>query len=222
MKECTGSGGGGAGAAALTAIGSHADGSQKFFGGLIDAVRVYVRGLDATEVLEVYNEAPVLHLRLDEAYGATQFADNAATLADNANTGACVSDSGGEHCPVTGAGITGPVEPGRSLRRRGRRDPGGRRRRAPGRDVHARRLGVPHGVNPNAPQEIIVRSDSEVGGEIGPQPTYHANYRLYLKPNTLIPVVEFDAGCTDVGETGDQPGQPDQGSLEPRDGELRR
>ena len=30
----------------------------------------------------------------------------------------------------------------------------------------------PTRVNPTAPQEIIVRSDSEVGGEIGPQPTY--------------------------------------------------
>ncbi len=69
LKQCTGD----------TAIGSHADSSQHFFGGRIDAVRVYVRGLTAAEVLDVYSEAPVLHLRLDEPYGATQFADNAAT-----------------------------------------------------------------------------------------------------------------------------------------------
>ncbi len=181
LKQCTGN----------TAIGSHSDGSQKFFGGRIDAARVYVRGLSAAEMRGVYDEAPVLHLRLDEAYGATQFADES----DHANaTGACT----GEHCPVTGEGVHGQL--GLAALFDGADDeilaPDAATLRAGEFTVGAWVL--PTRVNPVAPQEIIVRSASEVGGEIGPQPTLHANYRLYLKPNTLIPVAEFDDGCTDT------------------------
>ena len=188
LKQCTGN------AAALTAIGSHSDGSQMFFGGRIDQVRIYVRGLPAAEVRGVYDEAPVLHLRLDEAYGATQFADES----DNGNDGACVSGSGGDTCPVTGEGVHGQL--GLAALFDGADDeilaPDAATLRAGEFTVGAWVL--PARINPTAPQEIIVRSASEVGGEIGPQPTLHANYRLYLKPNTLIPVAEFDAGCTDT------------------------
>lgn len=53
---------------------------------------------------------------------------------------------------------------------------------------------MPTAVRTGATQEIGVRSSSGAAGTFGPQPTWLANYRLYIAPDGLTPVAEFSAG----------------------------
>jgi hypothetical protein len=72
-----------------------------FFEGAIDDLRVYRTALSAADVKEIYDEAPVLQLRFDEARGATSFAD-AARAGVN---GSCSQPT----CPETGDAIRGQI-----------------------------------------------------------------------------------------------------------------
>lgn len=69
------------------------------FDGQIDDLRVYRRVLPAADIQGIFNQAPVLHLLLDESRGATRFVDNAQA----GNAGTC----SGTRCPATGEAIPG-------------------------------------------------------------------------------------------------------------------
>ncbi len=180
LHQCTGN----------TAIGSRSSQDRHFFGGRIDDVQIYSRGLAAADIQALYDRAPVLHLRLDETQiGGASFADNT----ENANNGACTGSS----CPVTGEGIQGKM--GLAALLDGYDDeivvaddatvrPG---------TFTAGAWVLPTEVREDAPQEIIVRSYYEDSGGLGWQPTKLINYRLYIAPGSLVPVAEFSMECTD-------------------------
>ncbi len=73
----------------------------EFFRGMIDDLQIFTRALTDAEVKAIYDEAPVMHLRFDEAHGATSFADSAR----QGVTGAC----SGSACPVTGDAAKGQI-----------------------------------------------------------------------------------------------------------------
>jgi len=86
--------------------GSAASGNlTELFGGVIDDVVVLRRALSANDVTALYREAPILHLRFEEEYGATLLADSSG----NGHDGTC--DTGTEeevdHCPQVGPAIQG-------------------------------------------------------------------------------------------------------------------
>ena len=58
---------------------SHNPSPTLMFRGMIDDLRVYNTALTAAEVKAVYDEAPIMHLRFDEAYGATALPTARAT-----------------------------------------------------------------------------------------------------------------------------------------------
>ena len=68
---------------------------------MIDDLRVYNTALTAAEVKAVYDEAPVMHLRFDEARGATSFADGARY----GISGSCTKPA----CPATGDAVKGEI-----------------------------------------------------------------------------------------------------------------
>jgi hypothetical protein len=179
MTQCTGN----------TAIGSRSSKDMHFFGGRIDDVYIFSRGLSATEVASLYNEAPVLELRLDEAQAATQFSDNT----NNANNGACT----GAACPLTGEGVQGKM--GLAAQFDGVNDeivvPDSATLHPSAFTVGA--WVMPTAIRAAAPQELVVRSYPNPGGTLGPQPTSLTNYRLYIAADSLTPVAEFSAGCSD-------------------------
>ena len=72
-----------------------------FFKGMIDDLRVYNTALTASEVKSVYDEAPVMQLRFDEARGATAFADGAR----DGVSGSC----SGSACPAAGDAVQGQI-----------------------------------------------------------------------------------------------------------------
>ncbi len=91
-------------------VGYAADAGQDFLSGLIDDVQVFQMALPPGQAARLYATAPVLHLRFEEAYGATHFADNA----DGARLVTCTQDttcpaSGTCTCPLTGEGAKGQV-----------------------------------------------------------------------------------------------------------------
>ncbi|MFN2167203.1 MAG: LamG domain-containing protein, partial [Anaerolineae bacterium] len=81
-------------------IGYSNDAVRGYFYGAIDDVWVFDMALSAARVAELYGSAPSLHLRFDEAYGATQFADNAAD-----RFGTCT----GSGCPLVGEAVRGQI-----------------------------------------------------------------------------------------------------------------
>jgi hypothetical protein len=84
---------------ATTEVGQ--DSASQAFNGRIDDLWILGIPLSAESMLKLYETASILHLRFEEAYGATQFADNAAYD----RLGTC--GTGG--CPVTGEGVRGQV-----------------------------------------------------------------------------------------------------------------
>jgi hypothetical protein len=179
MTQCTGN----------TAIGSRSSKDMHFFGGRIDDVYIFSRELSATEVASLYNEAPVLELRFDEAQGATQFSDNT----NNANNGTCVTGS----CPLAGEGVQGQM--GLAAQFDGSNDevtvPDSATLHPSAFTVGA--WVMPTAIRTGVPQELMVRSYSNPGGTLGPQPTSLTNYRLYIAPDGLTPVAEFSASCSE-------------------------
>lgn len=73
------------------AVGRHPVGGS-YWAGAIDDVRVYTLRLSDANVRAIYQEAPLVHLHLDEAFGATQFANIIDSF-----SGTCTN------CPVAGA-----------------------------------------------------------------------------------------------------------------------
>ncbi len=84
---------------ATTEIGSAAP--SQVLDGQLDDLWVLGMALTAEQVQRLYQRAPLMHLRLDEAHGAAQFADNAAPD----RQGTCAAGA----CPVTGEGVRGQV-----------------------------------------------------------------------------------------------------------------
>ena len=78
-----------------------ATGPSEFFNGQIDDLWVFNTALSDARIAELYNGAPVLDMRFDEANGATKFADNAAYD----RFGTCT----GSACPLTGEAVRGQV-----------------------------------------------------------------------------------------------------------------
>ena len=68
-------------------------GGGAFFDGRIDDVRIFNHALRGTDVRKVYRSAPLFQLHLDEAQGATEFAD----ASGNSGAGQCLLD-----CPRAG------------------------------------------------------------------------------------------------------------------------
>jgi subtilisin-like proprotein convertase family protein len=73
------------------AVGRHPTGSS-YWAGLIDDVRVFTLPPSDAGVQAIYREAPLLHLHLDESFGATQFANITGSF-----SGTCTN------CPTAGA-----------------------------------------------------------------------------------------------------------------------
>ncbi len=71
------------------------------FNGQIDDLRVYRRPLAAADIKAIYDQAPVFHLRFEEARGATHFADNAQPGV----AGSCT----GSQCPGSGEEVRGQI-----------------------------------------------------------------------------------------------------------------
>ena len=71
------------------------------FNGLIDDLWVYGTALTASQIADLYKNAPVLHLQFEEANGKTSFQDNARY----GSTGSCA----GNGCPTVGEAVRGQV-----------------------------------------------------------------------------------------------------------------
>ena len=71
------------------------------FHGMLDEIQVFNAALSAGEIQRIYHVAPVAHLRLDEARGATQFADS-ARFGVNATCS-------GSTCPAAGEAVKGEL-----------------------------------------------------------------------------------------------------------------
>ena len=82
-------------------IGFSKDATLDYFAGAIDDVWILSMALPAARVAELYESAPSLHLRFDEAHGATQFADNATA----GRFGTCT----GTGCPLAGEAVRGQI-----------------------------------------------------------------------------------------------------------------
>ena len=74
---------------------------SEFFNGQIDDLWIFNSALSDARIAELYNGAPMLDMRFEEANGATRFADNAAYD----RTGTCT----GATCPLTGEAVRGQV-----------------------------------------------------------------------------------------------------------------
>ena len=74
---------------------------SEFFNGQIDDLWIFNTALSDARIAELYNGAPILDMRFDEANGATRFADNAAYD----RSGTCT----GSTCPLTGEAVRGQV-----------------------------------------------------------------------------------------------------------------
>jgi hypothetical protein len=69
--------------------------------GIIDDLTILNAALGPAQMSELYYAAPVLHLRFDDAHGATSFTNDA----NPANPGTCA----GAGCPLTGEAIKGQI-----------------------------------------------------------------------------------------------------------------
>jgi uncharacterized repeat protein (TIGR01451 family) len=101
MTQCT----------AKTGIGIRNSLDRWQFPGLIDDVWIMGQALSATQIGELYDRAPDLHLRFEEDHNATQFADNASPtrfgICYRQGEGTCTAEGG--CCPVTGEGVRGQI-----------------------------------------------------------------------------------------------------------------
>jgi len=151
--------------------------SDQYFDGLIDELQIHGQALMEAQVKGLYDQAPVMHMRLDEPQNAYQFADSARhnVFAE------CLSP---EECPMTGEAVKGKVglaahfdgvnnnlvlvDPNAALRLD---------------QVHRRRLGEalrPQAHAPADPVQLLSRRK--------------AYYRLRLQENTGVP--ELLRGCS--------------------------
>jgi hypothetical protein len=78
---------------------------SQLFDGQIDDLWIFNMPLSADQIRELYDAAPILHLRFEEEQGATQFVDNAAY----GRTGACTESDTTHACPLTGEAVRGQV-----------------------------------------------------------------------------------------------------------------
>ncbi|RME82070.1 MAG: LamG domain-containing protein, partial [Caldilineae bacterium] len=74
---------------------------RDFFTGLLDDVRVFQNALTQADVDELYNQAPMVQLHLDDRTGASQFRDESG----KGHRGVC----SGEECPQVGFAIDGQL-----------------------------------------------------------------------------------------------------------------
>ena len=77
-------------------------GPDQYFDGTIDDVQIHDWFLSADRVKAIIDQAPVMHMRLDEPLNATQFADSARTDV----AAGCPSP---EACPMAGEAVQGKV-----------------------------------------------------------------------------------------------------------------
>lgn len=86
---------------APAAIGSRSSANMHWFPGRIDEVYILREALSAAEVGRLARRAPALQLNLEDAFGATAFADNSGA----GHHGTCTGTS----CPQAGYGIQGRI-----------------------------------------------------------------------------------------------------------------
>ena len=164
--------------------------TSEFFDGQIDDLLIFGIALTPDQIQHVYEEAPVLHLRFDEAYGATQFADNADLCPSGQlrGTGAC---------PVTGEGVYGQV--GLAAQFDGQND---RVTVADSATLRPATFSVGAWVKPMAPPANP--TPSLLHELVGKWSTGATNYRLYMT-DVLTPSLEWGCSGTDIKLSSDTP-----------------
>lgn len=149
------------------------------FNGWVDDLWIYGTALRSEQVLERFNAAPVLHLRLEEAAGSKTFADNAQG-----------SDAGcAKACPTVGEGVKGQI--GLAA------------------DLNGRSAGivVPYQDRLNTPQWTIgawIKPDAAPPGSMQgagdiivkwqKNPLLNLSYRLAIDPNQIVVLERISAG----------------------------
>jgi len=113
-----------------------------FWQGQIDTLMIFHLALTPAQISQIYHQAPVMHMRFDEAYGATAFTDDA----NPAGPGTC-SHAG---CPLSGEGIKGQM--GLAAQFDGQMN----RVTVPDRaDLHLNRFSIGAWVKPSAAQSLV-------------------------------------------------------------------
>jgi len=159
------------------------------FTGQLDDVRVIGRSLSAADILDLYRSAPVLQLSLDDARGATQFADSSP----NGLTASC---SGG--CPAVGEGVVG--------RLRGAAEFDGYDDRLTVANNAALQFDTwtvgawvyPTQDSGGQGQELAAKCERDMAHLGGVK---NCNYRLFLPANSLRPAACFTKGASYYGVT---------------------
>ena len=156
------------------------------FGGRIDDVHVYRTALTGSEIRQLYDRAPLFHMRFEEAQGATAFADDSG----NGHTGTCSGDA----CPAAGFGIQGRL--GQAADFDGTDDIVEVSYAA---DLHLQNFSVGAWVRPTSSGKSSAQ-DLIMTGKVRDTWVY-PNYRLAIKPNGLTPIFQAGWGQTFGTET---------------------